>query len=716
MPQKGTELSTGHVWVDNNTITKPKPKPKPAGSAAEKPPLIRLTATPPEAPADLKAYLEAHIHKAHEAMPSEQLKLLPSSNDLIKTGTTNNYGVPLDSSIRAMRPEDYGRQPGTQSAVDMALGMGSIMPENIAPAGFFSKLGQVLDSNKQGIWTSEQLKGFLKKQGVTDAELKWTGMQDLMDRNTKITRQGIAETLRSAPGVELKELGALAKTPPDLTRRLEEADANLAAADPNAPDERYFQLRAIRDGIMDEVDAHMGTLAPSYDRDSLKLPGPHDNYREVLFKHKPAVGEGPAFRGSHWDEDNVLAHLRLTDRFTPHTSAHVGDTSEFATGGHEKVSLAEEHQSDWAAAHRKEFEEWAKSTNNIGGIPPRPAAPYIEGSWPDLTVKHHLLEAARDPKTRWVGWTTGEQQISRYEQALRSVADDIRFHPDQLPPTQSNPNEIGLIPPDRSTSGARFQLFKNGQALTLPQSMKPPESWEDVEKLIGPELTAKLKANAGPHDIPGAMKWGIAKNGKPLPAYGFESELEANRFFRAAFQNEWNNPDSVYSIVQVPTKETIHGHRITADAGDFRIQAKWPTSLYDENLKSRYQKWSGGKAVKLPIQGEAPKYAGELTVRYNPATSTWGIIAPGTTLPLARYNSQDEAMQALYTKFRPKANSTQDVWAVPMTPTLRQKLLKDGLPLYATLPFMTLPGPPRKNDNQAPAGGPPGFARATKGR
>lgn len=53
-----------------------------------------------------------------------------------------------------------------------------------------------------------------------------------------------------------------------------------------------------------------------------------------------------------------------------------------------------------------------------------PDAPFKE-SWPDLALKHHLLEAAHDPDKNWVGWMGGDVQNDRY--GLRQHIDQISY-------------------------------------------------------------------------------------------------------------------------------------------------------------------------------------------------------------------------------------------------------------------------------------------------
>lgn len=62
-----------------------------------------------------------------------------------------------------------------------------------------------------------------------------------------------------------------------------------------------------------------------------------ENYREVLIQLEPDAGGG-SFNSQHWDEPNVLAHLRMTDRTLPNG---------------EKALFLEEIQSDWHQAGRE---------------------------------------------------------------------------------------------------------------------------------------------------------------------------------------------------------------------------------------------------------------------------------------------------------------------------------------------------------------------------
>jgi hypothetical protein len=138
-----------------------------------------------------------------------------------------------------------------------------------------------------------------------------------------------------------------------------------------------------------------------------------------------------AFKSSHWDEPNVIAHIRMNER----------------TYKGKKVAFMEELQSDWAREGRsKGFDKQSyelKPINDKGGYglfyqgSETPAysgsksqaelmlAKMKEGNipnhpllkdWQKPTIKRALKEAV-DSNADYFAWTTGEQQSARYNLA-----------------------------------------------------------------------------------------------------------------------------------------------------------------------------------------------------------------------------------------------------------------------------------------------------------
>ena len=140
------------------------------------------------------------------------------------------------------------------------------------------------------------------------------------------------------------------------------------------------------------------------------------------------------FKSPHWDEPNVLAHLRMNDR---------------TTSDGKKVLFIEELQSDWAKGARDkgfvqelteankaemrdfatrysqsqrglvteltpaENARWEELTERNQTIDKVPFHPLLK-SWQELALKRAVKEAV-EKGYDYISWTTGEQQAERYD-------------------------------------------------------------------------------------------------------------------------------------------------------------------------------------------------------------------------------------------------------------------------------------------------------------
>src|ERR1051326_1684048 len=116
--------------------------------------------------------------------------------------------IPADARISAFTPQQQAQraleQPATQQAIRLASGM---IGSHVGPEGFFSHAENVLNETKQGVFTGEQLRGFLKSKGVKDEELKWSGL-DALSKKAKVTKQEALEALGKAPRLSEVKLGS----------------------------------------------------------------------------------------------------------------------------------------------------------------------------------------------------------------------------------------------------------------------------------------------------------------------------------------------------------------------------------------------------------------------------------------------------------------------------------------------------------------------------
>ena len=157
------------------------------------------------------------------------------------------------------------------------------------------------------------------------------------------------------------------------------------------------------------------------------------NYREVLIKaplsekatqiKNTKVGYGQeniqdaffakeVFKSSHWDEPNVISHLRLNDR----------------TYKGKKVTFMEELQSDWAKEGRskgfqKELTPEEMSGEDIRYLADTSRADKIPNNpnlknWQELSIKRALKDAV-DNNSDYFAWINGEQTSARYNLATQ---------------------------------------------------------------------------------------------------------------------------------------------------------------------------------------------------------------------------------------------------------------------------------------------------------
>jgi hypothetical protein len=208
----------------------------------------------------------------------------------------------------------------------------------------------------------------------------------------------------------------------------------------------------------------------------------------------PGISDANTYRSSHFDEPNILAHMRVNDRVD-------------ADG--KKMLLIEEIQSDWHQAGReygykgqskgemaeyqkmlKEFESGAnwddaqyekfyELQDRLGGsiaaesLSQVPDAPFKD-TWHQLALKRAIKYAADNGYER-VGLTTGKQQSQRYN--MSQQVDHISYEP----------TEKGFY---------INVISKDG-----PNVLNGDYSAKELEGIVGKELTQKMLAKEGKNEF-----------------------------------------------------------------------------------------------------------------------------------------------------------------------------------------------------------------------
>lgn len=248
--------------------------------------------------------------------------------------------------------------------------------------------------------------------------------------------------------------------------------------------------------------------------------GKMDEWNKVSAMNKTEYGNN--FKSGHWEEPNVLAHVRLNDRLTPDGK---------------KVTFMEEMQSDWAREGRKTGfkqrtenperllpEGWSIKTNgdtwrvvdsfgvdvpnklgdgasyggskNValgkalgdetlmgdfkGGIPNH----HLLKDWQKLSIKRALKDAV-DNGSDYFAWTTGEQQQARYDLSKQLDRIDWGAHP-----YNQGEKQVSLI----VKNGENIKVAVDKNNIIKKVSSNKAENWigKNINEAIGKGIGEKI--------------------------------------------------------------------------------------------------------------------------------------------------------------------------------------------------------------------------------
>jgi len=277
-----------------------------------------------------------------------------------------------------------------------------------------------------------------------------------------------------------------------------------------------------------------------------QLPG-GKNYRELLLTMPPKDAKSKEqyeffpktgsqlYRSAHWDEPNVLAHIRFNERTGPNgerilfieevqSDWHQKGRKEGYKSNREAELLAKEKSGKLTKAEDLELEQIALDRKNkIATVPDAP----FKKTWPLLAIKRMVRYAAENGYDS-IAWTPGEVQAERYD--LSKQIDEIRYikHKD------------GTVYLGIYKGGSEI-----GQTAGIPDSV--PE--KDIENYVGKEVAQKIIDGADKGKLSGLD---LKVGGEGMK--GFYDKIlpaEVNRFFNKA---AWGN--AKVGTVSIDTKES----------------------------------------------------------------------------------------------------------------------------------------------------------------
>lgn len=366
----------------------------------------------------------------------------------------------------------------------------------LGPGGdFYSSLEHAAATKLPDKMSGEQLLGTLQNAGVSKRELEHSGLSELAKKDS-VTKAEILDHLgKTVPQVETieknnkvgddeinhlntKAAGLNESLKSSLRNELGVTDhqaANLLtdhfSGNPSQPWkrigkteqdwnkflEKHFDELNDYDAVgkkLEVIDETQNNNQPKYE--SYALPG-GDNYREVLLQVKGSDTGDAHYHGPHFDEPNVVAHLRLKDRTDVNGK---------------KTLFIEELQSDWARDLREQRQTEGITQENRRPPEPDDLVPEMpfDSSWHELALKKALHLAAKEGYDQ-IAWTTGEQQAERYN--LRDKIEQLSVHP---------------------KANGRYNLVAHVKDKAMPHYFYE-QTPAEMEKIIGKENTQKLLAS-----------------------------------------------------------------------------------------------------------------------------------------------------------------------------------------------------------------------------
>ena len=391
---------------------------------------------------------------------------------------------------------------------------------------FYSQLQKTLDEKMPANAPADQVRNILKGGAVKQDEIEWSGVEDFLKGKEKVSKAEILDFLRGNEvqvqdvvlgDQEMPDSESLPGNLKDLVHSYSQGEFDIDRVEKEAK-KHGLQLRLDANG---EIESIVKTGSKPTKFSNYVLPA-GKGYREILLTLPVKDGLPPGFEvyqkdggwsikfpdgtriggwksredainsqrhqpgnknfhSSHFDEPNILAHVRLNDRTT-------------ADG--KKMLFLEEVQSDWHQKGRQEGYQASPAENRrlgelvakkdagtitdkemveandlaAGGRGQIPAAPFKK-TWHELALKR-MLRYAVDNGYDSIGWTTGEQQAERYD--LSKQVDAIRYA-------------------KRKDGTFDLSVFKGDN----PVIVKDKQSPADLEGLVGKEMARKIVDGVG---------------------------------------------------------------------------------------------------------------------------------------------------------------------------------------------------------------------------
>ena len=565
----------------------------------------------------------------------------------------------------------------------------------VSDLGFFSQLERVIEEKMPNSASPDQVRGILKNSGVKQEEMEGfggLGVNDFLEGKDKISKSDLLDFIRSN-NVKVEEVVKEARS--DSSERLEHLYELHHAASVN---EDYVKR--------DRIAAEIKKLEMSGDPtkfSSYQLPG-GENYKELLltlpakkrttlpkdflvkkrddgmffvadpagnqsgFSYKTSdeavqaflkrgdsqfdkkLSDAPGtFRSSHFDEPNVLAHVRFNDRYIPvetveKTMPELAKRLRAEGGRPAKVLFEEEKQSDWHQKGRKEG--YAEKQPDIKITPTGSKAPNGE--------IHYRVEV----DGKYFGNSIAENEA----QVKASVSEQLKINPQGVPnaPFKKTWHEL-------ATKRMLRYAVENGYDIYAWTTGEQQAERYDLSKHIGKAV------------------WN--EDTKMLTAYDPEMKKQVLQENAAAEDLEkFIGKEAAQKMINI--KADVDGDR-TLQGLDLKVGGEGMKGFYDQIIPSflnKYTKKWGGRVSQTTINSGLPGKK-LLYIDESGASGMWSVFDKGSRddMPIAEFETKKQADD--YIKSQAANTDPTTVHSLEITPSMKksvmegQALFKAGVPM-----------------------------------
>jgi hypothetical protein len=373
---------------------------------------------------------------------------------------------------------------------------------------WFLKSARILGEKMKGPMPGDALVRMLENNGVKADELKWSGLEDLKGK-ARVTPDEVKQHL-AENAITIKEVMNQEHGP--LTARGQQGGAPKFGTYtlPGGENYREMLLTLPQNKAGDTYSARYKEISEKHGgatgSDLVAKWTPEESAElSRLAKAADVVGNN-RFKSGHWDEPNVLAHIRFNDRTTP-DGKKLLHIEEIQSDWHQKGRVLgyaggpdgygnqipvgyhwEKNMDRYKAAVSHDlikdstgevvgYGQLRSEALKMAGLDhPLPNAPFAK-DWHEMAFRRAVKYAA-DNGYDGVSWTPGEQQAARYD--LSKQISSIYYERD---------NDTGNFEVNAYGMGVPGQRTR-----VLDEDQVTPEKLADM---VGKDLANKIVQNGG---------------------------------------------------------------------------------------------------------------------------------------------------------------------------------------------------------------------------